>query len=185
MRQKQPKKKVAKSRLRAGGQADPYRRLAREHRKASKVRDERAHKLVKQEVEVAPFTEVRLNLEKECERILWGSVPEMAGALVAGLRATRATTYGGAIHESEVPDHFMRMQAADRIAKLTVGPIFEDREMRQQIIIYSAIGGVYADRLNRARARVKARGVVPLPDLSEVLTPSRVKIAAEEEKPHE
>lgn len=179
---KPTKKKVAPK-------SDPYRKAAATERKRTAKPERAVRKAVKAQagkmVQAKILSsEIRLALQKETDRILWTATPEMAETLVAGLRATKVTSYGGAVMSSDVPDHFLRMQAADRIAKLTVQPIFEDREMRQQIIIYQAIGGVYAERLARARARMKARGVVPMPDLSEILTPSRMRMEDETE-PHE
>lgn len=117
--------------------------------------------------------EARQDFQVQGETLLWNHVPHAVQVLIDALSAMKITSFGGTITESKrVPDHWIRMQAADRIHKLTIAPIIEEKELRQQIVILNAIGGVYAERLRRAG--VRARGTVTLPDLSEVLGTSEV-----------
>lgn len=97
--------------------------------------------------------EQRSQCEQATTDRFWVALPElMDGIIEMAQNAQRPVTNRGDV-VTWVPDHYMRLQAWDRIAQLTIRPKLEKAEMQTPVIVYNAIQGVYAERLMEALRR--------------------------------
>ena len=151
-------KPTATSKLAAlakGKRKQTAKKVKRQASKIKKVREKAVAALVKL------TAEARAEIIKETEDAFWTMWPEGVTALRQALTAMKSSQYEGEISESKVPDHFMRLQAVKQLAAMTM--LHEDRDMRQQVIIYNAIGGAFADRLRAAGWT--GTQIVPMPEI--------------------
>ena len=113
-----------------------------------KRRAARQQKVVADIVKVRKMTaEQRLVHQDEGLAVLWENVPVGAAAIVRALKAKKLTMYAGQVEKSKFDDHFIQLQAADRLLRLTLNPVVEKDLMRPPIMIVNALGGSLGRRL--------------------------------------
>ena len=119
--------------------------------------------LKKDEKSLLMTEDFRLSKERISLKKAWQLTPGAVGVMQDALKACQVSKYQGELTLTKIPDHFMRLQAADRIIRLTLQPIVDEKEQAQQVIIFNAVGGAFRERL--AAAGWTGELTVPMPEV--------------------